>query len=197
MPSLDQLRQVEIQSLIEWRRWLEHHWAETASVWVVSYRKHVVERHVPTPDLVDEALCFGWIDSRPRALDADRTMLLFSPRKPGSAWSKVNKEKIERLITEGRMAEPGLAKIESAKADGSWERIDQAGQLTEPDDLSAAFDLDPVAFGHWQAFPPSTRRAILEWILQARTEATRSKRVAETVTKAQVNERANQWVKKG
>jgi uncharacterized protein YdeI (YjbR/CyaY-like superfamily) len=95
----------------------------------VTWKKSAGKRHVPYGDIVEEALCFGWIDSLPRKLDAERTMVRLSPRKPGSAWSAVNKKKIERLEAEGRMTKPGHDAIERAKADGSWTRLDAIATL--------------------------------------------------------------------
>jgi uncharacterized protein YdeI (YjbR/CyaY-like superfamily) len=141
--------------------------------------------------VVDEALCFGWIDSLPRRLDADRSMLLLSPRKPGSGWSKVNKDKVARLTADGRMAPAGLAKVEAAKADGSWARLDAVDALAEPDDLVAALDADPAARANFDAFPRSSRRGILEWIVNAKRPETRAARIATTVALASENRKAN------
>jgi uncharacterized protein YdeI (YjbR/CyaY-like superfamily) len=120
-------------------------------------------------------------------------MLWFSPRKRGSAWSRPNKLRVERLLREGLMAEAGLARVEEAKRDGSWTRLDAVWDLVVPDDLEAAFADHPGARAHWDAFPPSARRAILEWIVQARRPDTRARRVEETARLAARGERANQW----
>ena len=135
----------------------------------MTWKKAAGARHVPYSDVVDEALCFGWIDSLPRKLDADRTMVRLSPRKPGSAWSAVNKTKIERLLADGRMTNAGLAAIDRAKADGSWSLLDSIATLSPPPDLAKALAADPAAKLNFDAFPPSVRRAILEWITQAKT----------------------------
>ena len=103
----------------------------------MTWKKAAGARHVPYSDVVDEALCFGWIDSLPRKLDADRTMVRLSPRKPGSAWSAVNKTKIERLLADGRMTNAGLAAIDRAKADGSWSLLDSIATLSPPPDLAS------------------------------------------------------------
>jgi len=184
--------QVAPETLEELRAWLSQNHQQTDSVWVV-YRKKAAGGQFAYGDIVDEALCFGWIDSLPRKLDADRTMILVSPRKPGSGWSKVNKDKVARLMAQGRMAPPGLAKIEAAKADGSWDKLTAVDALEEPEELRAALRADPQAEQNWNAFPPSARRGILEWILNAKTQATRNKRVRETAALASKNKRANQW----
>ncbi len=175
------------------RAWLLKHHTRTSGLWLVSYKKATGKPRIDYDELVEELLAFGWVDSKPNTLDAERSKLWIAPRKAGSGWSGVNKQRIEKLLLAGLMHESGLAKIEAAKADGSWTKLDSATALELPPDLIAAFRLHPAARGHFDAFPPSTRRAILEWISQAKTEATRSKRVQETARLAQVNVRANQW----
>jgi uncharacterized protein YdeI (YjbR/CyaY-like superfamily) len=192
MKSGQELEQVEIDSRAALRAWLSAHHARTQSVWLVVWKKAAGARHVPYDDIVEEALCFGWIDSLPRKLDDERSMLLLSPRKRGSAWSRLNKQRLARLLRDGLVEAPGLAVIEAAKQDGSWSRLDSAGELTVPDDLLAAFEAFPGAQDLFNAFPPSTRRAILELIAQARTPPTRARRVEETARQAQQNIRANQ-----
>jgi uncharacterized protein YdeI (YjbR/CyaY-like superfamily) len=142
---------------------------------------------------VEEALCFGWIDSKGRRLDERRTMLLMTPRKPGSGWSRPNKERLERLFAAGVMEPAGIAVVEAAKADGSWTALDDIESLVEPDDLRAALDTAPAARTSWDGFPRSVKRATLEWIAGAKRPQTRAKRVEETVRLAARGERANQW----
>lgn len=182
---------VEVASRAELRAWLQRNHTRTTSIWLVTWKKAAGARHVPYSDVVDEALCFGWIDSLPRKLDTDRTMLRLSPRKPGSAWSAVNKTKIERLLAEDRMTKAGLAAIDRAKADGSWSRLDSIATLSPPPDLAKTLAANPAAKLNFDAFPPSVRRAILEWITQAKTPETRARRIAETATLAADNIRAN------
>lgn len=187
--------QLEIRSRSELRAWLGANHTRTSSIWLVTWKKHT-PFHVPYTEIVDEALCFGWIDSQPKLLDADRSMIRLSPRKPGSGWSKVNKDKIERLIAGGLMAAPGLEKIEAAKLDGSWMRLDAAHADTLPDDLIAAFARFVGAEANFSGFPPSARRAILEWISLAKRPETRAARIEETASLAARGERANQWKKR-
>lgn len=186
--------EIEIRSRAELRAWLAANHERTQSIWLITWKKHT-PRHVPYAEVVDEALCFGWIDSQPKLLDADRSMIRLSPRKPGSGWSKVNKDKIDRLIAQGLMAQPGLAKIAAAKHDGSWTRLDAAHADTLPDDLLAAFTRHPGAETNFSGFPPSARRAILEWISLAKRPETRAARIEETAALAAKGERANQWKK--
>jgi uncharacterized protein YdeI (YjbR/CyaY-like superfamily) len=188
---------VMVETRAQWRAWLQRHHGRAEGVWLVTWKKAA---HRPAPGYdaaVEEALCFGWVDSRPRALDEGRTMLWFAPRKPGSAWARPNKLRVERLIAAGLMTPAGLAKIEAAKLDGSWSRLDEVEDGIVPDDLAAALAAWPEARAHWDAFPRSARRGILEWIVQAKTAPTRDKRVQETARLAQENIRANQWTPKG
>jgi uncharacterized protein YdeI (YjbR/CyaY-like superfamily) len=170
---------------------------QTESVWVVTFKIGALQPRVPYDDLVEEALAFGWVDSLPRKLDAERTMLLMSPRKPGSNWSAVNKARIETMTAAGLMHPAGLAKIEQARADGSWTALDAVDRLEVPADLADAFDQRPGSAEAFAAFPPSTRRGILEWIGNARRPETRAARIAETAEKAARGERANQWRGRG
>lgn len=149
--------------------------------------------HVPNNDVVEEALAFGWIDSKPRALDGERTMLWLAPRKAGTGWSALNKARIERMAAAGLMHAAGLAKIEAAQRDGSWTKLDAIERLVVPPDLAAALKKRPPAAKHFDAFPRSAKRGILEWIEQAKRAQTRAKRVEEAACLAQKNERANQW----
>jgi uncharacterized protein YdeI (YjbR/CyaY-like superfamily) len=191
--ALDRFERVEVTTRAQWRDWLAVHHRQADSVWVVTFKKGASRPRVPYDDLVEEALAFGWVDSLPRKLDAERTMLLMSPRKPGSNWSAVNKARTEKMTAAGLMHPAGLARIEQARADGSWSALDAVDQLEVPEDLAAAFDERPGSAEAFAAFPPSTRRGILEWIGNARRPETRTARIAETADKTQRGERANQW----
>ena len=187
--------QVEVQSREALRDWLAANHARTDSIWLVTWKAHT-PYHVSWDVVVEEALCFSWIDSQPRKLDQDRSMIRLSPRKPGSGWSGVNKGRIERLVASGLMAAPGLEKIELARRDGSWTALDAASDLSIPDDLQHAFDAHPGARGRFDAFPPSARRSILEWVALAKRPETRATRVNETARLAALGQRANQWSKR-
>ncbi len=189
---LDDLPRVPIASRADWRAWLERHHVSSGSIWLVLHKKGQGP-HVPYDDVVEEALCFGWVDSLVRKLDERRSMLLLAPRKPGSAWSKPNKERVARLVASGAMTPAGLAKVEAAKTDGTWTKLDAVETLTVPKDLAAAFRRHAGSAAHFAAFPRSAKRGILEWIEQAKKPETRAKRVAETAALAARNERANQW----
>jgi uncharacterized protein YdeI (YjbR/CyaY-like superfamily) len=176
-----------------WREWLAKHHATSPGVWLVSYKKSSGKVSPSYEDTVEEALCFGWIDSIGRGLDDERTMLRFSPRKPKSAWSKPNKERVARLIDDGRMAPAGLATIEVAKKNGSWNALDAVDAMIVPPDLKAALAANAAASRYFDAFPPSSKKIILGWIGSAKRPETRAKRVAETVRLAAKNQRANHY----
>ncbi|MEM1324670.1 MAG: YdeI/OmpD-associated family protein [Bacteroidota bacterium] len=176
-----------------WRAWLLAHHEQDESVWLVIYKKDSSISSVYYNEAVDEGLCFGWIDSKPNKRDADSYYQFFSKRNPKSNWSKVNKDKIERLLAEGKMHESGLDMVRHAKATDTWDALNDVDNLIVPDDLQAVFDEQPTAFEHWNAFPPSTRRGILEWIFNAKRPDTRAKRIREAVEKAAQNIRANQY----
>jgi uncharacterized protein YdeI (YjbR/CyaY-like superfamily) len=184
---------VQVESREEWRAWLDANHESAESIWLVTFKKVSGKPYVSYDAVVEEAICFGWIDSLPRRLDDERTMLLLSPRKPGSAWSKVNKERVERMIAADKMRPAGRQKIEQSKADGSWTFLDDVEALIVPDDLAAALAGYEDAEENFGAFPPSMKRGILEWIKQAKRPETRNKRVRETAELASRNIRANQY----
>ena len=184
--------QVFVESREQWRAWLADHHATSPGIWLVRWRKGAGPQ-VSYDEVVEEALAFGWVDSLPRGLDDERTQLLLTPRKPRSRRSRPNKERVERLEAARLMAPAGAAVVAAARADGSWTALDAVENLEEPDDLRRELDAVPAARQHWDAFPRSARRGILEWILDARTDGTRAKRVRETVDSAAQDVRANQW----
>ena len=190
--------QVEVRSRAELRAWLDAHHGGSAGVWVVTFKKHVIDVHVSAVDVCEEALCFGWIDSLPRALDADRSMLLITPRRPKSAWSRVNKDRVERLLAAGAMAPAGLAAVAAAQASGTWSALDAVEALELPADLVQRFDAAPAAArAHFEAFPRSAKRGILEWLQNAKRAETRARRIDEVVRLAGEGQRALQWPPRG
>ena len=194
-----------------WRAWLAEHHATEKSVWLIIYRKKSntpsgVPPNGPSPrwvppsgmppsvyydEAVDEALCFGWIDSKPNKRDEQSYYQYFSPRNPKSNWSQINKEKVRRLTAENRMAPAGLAMVKLAKETSTWTALEDVDNLVVPPDLQEALDQNPTAYEYWQQFPPSTRRGILEWIFSAKRPETRHRRIEKTVQQAAQNIRAN------
>jgi uncharacterized protein YdeI (YjbR/CyaY-like superfamily) len=175
----------------DWRKWLEKNHDKANGVWLVYYKKTANKSRVSYDEAVEEALCFGWIDSLPRKFDDEKSKLLFTPRKPKSVWSKLNKTRIEKLIETGAMTEIGLAKIEAAKKDGSWDALNASDNLEIAEDLQKSFDITKSAEKNFHAFAPSTRKAILQWLNSAKREETRRARIEKIVSMAEKNLRAN------
>ncbi len=184
--------QLLVESRPQWRSWLADHHGSATGVWAVTWKKAAPGPSVPYDELVEEALCFGWIDSLARRVDDERTQLMFTPRKPASRWSRPNKERVARLTQAGLMAPAGVATVELAQRTGTWTALDLVEDLVEPPVLTAALDAEPAARRSWDGFPPSARRALLDWIYSAKTDATRDKRVRATVEEAAEGRRANQ-----
>ncbi len=176
----------------EWRAWLAENHTRTSGVWLIIYKKATGKPRVDYDAAVEEALCFGWIDSKGNKLDDERSLLWFAPRKAKTGWSKPNKARIERMLASGQMAAAGMAKIEAAQQDGSWSALDAVEALEIPADLEAALAVNPTAAQYFAAFPRSAKRGILAWISNAKTGETRTKRIAETARLAADNIRSNQ-----
>ena len=173
------------------RAWLSAHHEEGEGVWVVFYKGE--KRALSYDDVAEEALCFGWVDSKPGKVDAEKTKLYLAPRGPKSNWSALNKRRIAELEAAGLLAEAGKRAVRTAQENGNWDALNDVENLVVPEDLRAAFARYDHAGENFRAFPPSARRGILEWIFSAKREATRKKRVEETARLAHKNERANQW----
>lgn len=166
-----------------WRNWLAANTDRQEGLWIV-YRKKSSSLDGPVyDDLVEEALCFGWIDSQSRRVDDDRMIQWFSPRRKGGLWSALNKERIERLVRDGLMTDAGRAKIDEAKADGSWSQTDEVDALIVPSDLQVALDAAPEAKAAYQALPDSAKRQYLWWIHSAKRSVTRANRIEETISR--------------
>ena len=178
---------VTVESRQAWREWLQLHYQQSESIWLVTYKKQAGALYLPYDDIVEEALCFGWIDSLPRKLDELRTMLLLSPRKPKSVWSKLNKQRVERLIQQGLMMPSGLEKVTKAKIDGSWTFLDDVEALVIPEDLALGLASDEQAKQYFEAFSPSVKKGILQWIKMAKRSQTRQQRIDKTVSLAAKN----------
>ncbi len=169
----------------EWRAWLRAYHATAPSVWLVFHKKNSGKTGVSYDEAVEEALAFGWIDGRVNAVDNERYKQMFSPRKPRSTWARSNKERVQRLMEQGLMTEAGLAKVEAAKQDGSWEALDAVDSLTAPDDLLDALAQNPAAREHFQAFNSSTKKGIIWYIATAKRPETRRRRIEQIVAAAE------------
>lgn len=177
----------------EWRKWLEKNHQSEKSVWLIIYKKESDTPSVYYPEAVDEALCFGWIDSKPNKRDEDSYYQFFAKRNPKSNWSKVNKEKVAKLLEKGLMHSSGLEMIEIAKQNGTWTALDEVENINIPDDLQKLFSKNKTAFENWENFPRSSKRGILEWILNSKKPETRQKRIEETISLAEKNIKANHY----
>lgn len=173
----DEVEQVHLETRAQWRAWLAEHHATARGVQLISWRSGTGRPAVGYVEAVCEALCFGWVDSTSRRLDEERGMQYFAPRKPRSGWARTNKARVEQLRAAGLMTEAGERAIEVAVANGSWTLLDDVEDGLEPDDLRAALDARPEARRNWDAFPPSARKVMLQWLAQARTSGTRTKRL--------------------
>jgi uncharacterized protein YdeI (YjbR/CyaY-like superfamily) len=172
-----------------WRAWLEARHATSGGAWLVTWRSGSGKQGLPYEEAVEEALCFGWVDSTAGTVDDERGKLYFAPRKPNSGWAATNKARVERLIADGRMAPAGLAAIERAKQNGSWELLDSVERLEVPPDLEAALEASPSAASNFAAFPPSVRKQALTSLAMARRPETRAERVRRIADAAARNER--------
>jgi uncharacterized protein YdeI (YjbR/CyaY-like superfamily) len=189
--ALDDAPLVQPDDRAAWRAWLQANHATARGVWLVSWRPR--SGRPPGVDYeaaIEEALCFGWVDSTGGHVDDERGKLYFAPRKPRSVWAASNKARVERLIGEGRMAPAGLVAVERAKADGSWTILDAAERLEVPGDLAAALEARPSAAASFAALPPSARKMLLGWIAVARRPGTRAARITEIAEAAARGERA-------
>jgi uncharacterized protein YdeI (YjbR/CyaY-like superfamily) len=180
----------------DWRKWLQKNHAVLPHVWLILYKKNTTVPTLTYDEVVEECLCFGWIDSKPNKRDDESYFLFIAPRKPKSVWSALNKTRIEKLLKQNKIEAPGLQKIEDAKKDGSWFVLDDIEALVMPLVLQQALTKNKAALKNFEAFPAGVRKQIFQWIISAKTEATIQKRVTETVTLAAKNIRANQWQSK-
>lgn len=180
-----------VKNRAELRAWFEKNYAQPSGIWVVFYKKSSGRPTILYEEIVEEALCFGWIDSVGGKVDEERTKLYVAPRKKKSNWSAINKERVERLAKSGLIAPSGQVVIDEAKESGQWDALNDVDIV--PPDLQQALDKNPTAKGYFELFPKSTKRGILEWILNAKQMETREKRIRETVSKAEHNIRANQY----
>lgn len=170
--------QIEVKSQADLRSWLELHHARPEGIWLTTFKASEGAAYVSRDQVLDELLCFGWIDGRRRKLDDTRTQQWISPRR-AQHWAQIYKDRAEALIAGGLMAPPGYAAIERSREEGLWDFMADVDALIYPEDLEAAFD--PNSRNIFSGFPPSAQRFTLRWIKLAKTPATRAKRITETV----------------
>ncbi len=177
----------------EWRSWLEKNHLVEDSVWLIIHKKSAATPTITWSDAVDEALCFGWIDSVRRPIDTERYMQYFGKRKAASTWSKINKDKIELLIEQGLMSQAGLESIEKAKLNGSWTILDEVEKLIIPNDLENELKNHPNSMDFFMGLSKSVRKAMLQWVVLAKRPETRQKRIKEIAEQASKNLRPKQF----
>ncbi|ROR92237.1 YdeI/OmpD-associated family protein [Nocardioides aurantiacus] len=180
--------QLHVERAEQWRDWLAVHHDRGTGVWVVWWKRSTGRPAPSYDDLVLEALAQGWIDATSKGLDDERTMMWFTRRRPGSGWSRPNKQRLSRLHDEGRMRPAGQAVVDAAVADGSWTLLDDVEDLVVPDDLAAALD-HRSARATWDALGRSARRAALVHLVGAKRPATRARRVTEVADRTAAGER--------
>ncbi len=171
-----------------WRAWLEKHHDSKDAVWLVFLKKHVKRPCLSYDEAVEEALCFGWIDGKMRRIDGEKHRIRFTPRRPGSVWSDLNKSRVRRLLKEGRMTPAGLAMVEEARRRGTWSRGSgkkETGRV--PPDLERALARNRKAARNFEGFAPSYRRMYIGWVLAAKREETRRKRIGVVVERSAMN----------
>lgn len=172
-----------------WRKWLEQHHENENAVWLIFDKGK--NRTLTWRDIVQESLCFGWIDSTAGTVSDSRSKLYVSKRKPKSGWSKINKAHVEELLENGMMDPAGQAAIDLAKQNGSWDALTKSDNLELPPKLIELFKKNLNAANNFDAFSNSAKRIILQWIYSARREETTEKRIEETVRLAEQNIKAH------
>lgn len=163
----------------EWREWLEKNHKKEESIWLIFYKKKSANFNLSWSQAVDEAICFGWIDSVKKSLDEERYIQYFTKRKPTSIWSKINKNKVETLTKQGLMSDAGLKCVRIAKENGSWTILDTVEKLIIPEDLEHKFQQYPNSKDYFQSLSVVIRKRLLYWVISAKKKDTREKRIGE------------------
>ena len=186
MTKTENFEQVEITSTTQLREWLLKNHSQQESIWLVTYKKQVAEKYVSVQEVLDQLLCFGWIDGIRRKLDLDRTMQLIAPRKV-EHWAQTYKVRFANLEKLGLVHQSGFDSVLASKQSGLWNFMDDVDALLKPEDLVKCLNENPPAMKYFEAFSKSNKRFILRWIKLAKTPATRQKRILETATLASKN----------
>ena len=178
---------LEVANRKAWRRWLEKNYNSASGVWLFIRKKNSFVEGIALDEAVEEALCFGWIDGRINMVDVNRFKVLITPRKPHSMWSRINKQRIEKLTQRGLMTPAGLQKVEAAKQDGSWNQLDAIDELRFPQDFEKALTANQSAQKNFETFSDAAKKQILWWIETAKRPETRQKRITQAVAMAAQN----------
>ena len=181
---------IYLSSREEWRYWLEKNHLSKKEIWLIYYKKHTGKPRIPYDDAVEEAICFGWIDSLIKRIDEDTYCQKFTPRKTSSSWSELNKQRVKKMIALGRMTPYGLAKVEAAKTSGEWNKKPRPDSLfTMPAELIKALSINQVAKMNFNGFSPATQRNFMGWINSAKQLQTKTNRIEQTVQMAEQNKK--------
>ena len=187
------IKTLHAKNRTEWRKWLAKNHKSEKSVWLIIYHKSSPTPSIYYDEAVEEAICFGWIDSIAHKRDDESKYQFFAVRKPKSNWSKANRERADKMIKEKQMKPAGQTMVDLAKKTGAWTALVDVQNSIIPRDLKKAFNKNKIAFKNFNAFPPSSKRIILEWILNAKKAETRKQRIEETVGLASRNKKANHY----
>lgn len=177
----------------DWRKWLELNHKKKEAVWLIFYKKKSPNYNLSWSQSVDEALCFGWIDSVKKTIDTEKYKQYFSKRKAKSNWSKINKDKVETLIEQGLMEEEGYKSIEIAKENGSWIFLDEVEALVIPEDLKEEFENHKGSMEYFDSLSKSVKKILLYWVISAKRKETRQKRILEITENASKNLKPKQF----
>ena len=177
----------------DWRKWLELNHKNEAAIWLIFYKKKSPQYNLNWSESVDEALCFGWIDSVKKTIDNEKYKQYFSKRKEKSNWSKINKDKVKSLIEQGLMKEEGYKSIEIAKENDSWTILDDVEALVIPEDLKEEFANHKGSIEYFESLSKSAKKILLYWIISAKRKETRQKRVLEIAENACENLKPKQF----
>jgi uncharacterized protein YdeI (YjbR/CyaY-like superfamily) len=184
------IKPLYFKSILEWRQWLDENANSAKEVWLLHYKKNSGKASISLDAAVEEALCFGWIDGKLKNIDAESYALRYSPRKPDSVWSKINRERAENLIASGRMRPAGLARIEEAKKNGYWDKAyTSRTKDIIPSDLKYSLMEHPEAWNRFQNFANTYQNMYISWVAGAKTAETRKKRIAEVVERSALNKK--------
>jgi uncharacterized protein YdeI (YjbR/CyaY-like superfamily) len=181
------------KSQTDWRNWLVKNHQLKQSVWLVFYKKSTKVATISWSEAVDEALCFGWIDSTKKTIDAERYIQYFSKRKPNSIWSKVNKDKVECLTSKKLIQKAGYKSIEIAKENGSWFILDEVEALIIPENLKKEFKAREGSLEYYESLSKSAKKILLSWIVLAKRDETKQKRIIEIAENASRNTKPKQF----
>lgn len=179
-----------VENRAQWRAWLSINHERERGLWLCSWRTSTGRPRLSEPDLVEEAICFGWIDSTVATLDEERGLQLVTPRKPKSTWTRRNRQRAEALDAAGLLTDAGRRAVDIAQQNGWWTIYEPVEDLVEPDDLRLALDGDEDARRAWDGFPPSARKIMLWWVISAARPDTRQRRIGDIVSAAAVGKRA-------